>query len=253
MAPPTCPVLHRLTMALSTARAILLAASVCLTPAGVLMAQTEAQDINFTNLEDWQKPWGEWKVAGRVRLDPDTPTQFVIQEGTGILVNGPEGRTGNLHSAFQHGDVQLHIEFCVPKDSNSGVYLQGRYEIQILDSWGKEDLKYGDCGGIYARHADGRDYEGHAPPVNASRPPGEWQSFDITFRAPRFDADGQKVEPARFVKVVHNGVTLHENVPVYGPTRAASWQDEKPLGPLMLQGDHGPVAYRNLRLQPLTP
>jgi hypothetical protein len=85
--------------------------------------------------------------------------------------------------------------------------------------------------------------------VNATKPPGEWQSFDITFRAPRFDADGKKVSNAKFVKVVHNGKVIHENVDLTGPTRAAHWDDEKPAGPIMLQGDHGPVAYRNLRVK----
>jgi hypothetical protein len=89
--------------------------------------------------------------------------------------------------------------------------------------------------------------------VNASKPPGEWQSFDITFRAPRFDADGKKIENAKFVKVVHNGAVVHENVELTGPTRAAISGTEAAAGPLRLQGDHGPVAYRNIRIKPLNP
>ena len=73
----------------------------------------------------------------------------------------------------------------------------------------------------------------------------------MTFRAPRFDKDGKKTANAVFVKVVHNGKIIHENVEVTGPTRSAAFRDEKPLGPLMLQGDHGPVAYRNIRLKEL--
>jgi hypothetical protein len=87
--------------------------------------------------------------------------------------------------------------------------------------------------------------------VNASLPPGQWQTFDVVFRAPRFDASGKKTRSARFVKVAHNGKLIHENVEVTGPTRAATYNDEKPTGPLMLQGDHGPVAYRNVRVRPL--
>ncbi len=136
-----------------------------------------------------------------------------------------------------------------PKGSNSGVYFQARYEIQILDSWGVEHPKYGDCGGIYERWKDNQGFEGRPPRVNASREPGEWQSFDVIFRAPRFDAAGGKIANARFVKVIHNGTVVHENVEVTGPTRASTFEDEKPLGPLMLQGDHGPVAYRNLRVK----
>ena len=92
-----------------------------------------------------------------------------------------------------------------------------------------------------------------SPRVNASRPPGQWQTYDITFRAPRFDAAGKKTARARFVKVVHNGQVVHENVDASGPTRASIADDEKAVAPLTLQGDHGPVAYRNLRLWKLAP
>jgi 3-keto-disaccharide hydrolase len=139
----------------------------------------------------------------------------------------------------------------IPQGSNSGIYFQSRYEIQIFDSWGKKTPSSGDCGAIYERWKDGRGFEGHPPRVNASRPPGEWQSFDVMFRAPRFNSKGEKIANARFIKVVHNGQTIHEKVEVTGPTRASTFNDEKPAGPLMLQGDHGPVAYRNLRLRPI--
>lgn len=87
--------------------------------------------------------------------------------------------------------------------------------------------------------------------VNASKAPGEWQSFDIAFRAPRFDAAGKKTENAKFLKVQHNGKLIHENVEVTGPTRSAAFSDEQAQGPLKLQGDHGPVAFRNIVLKPL--
>lgn len=211
--------------------------------------------FNGRNLVGWKgprrAPIGDWRVAGAVPLDPENPRRFAIQEGTGILVNGEKGRTVNLFTHPEHGDCELHIEFCVPKGSNSGVYLQGRYEVQVLDSYGKKKVKYSDCGGIYRRRVNGR-YEGGTPPrLNASKPPGEWQTFDIIFRAPRFDKNGRKIENARFVKVVHNGKVIHENVEVTGPTVAAAFRDERPTGPLMLQGDHGPVAYRNIRIRPL--
>ena len=90
----------------------------------------------------------------------------------------------------------------------------------------------------------------HAPSVNASKPPGEWQSFDIIFRAPRFDASGKKTANAVFVKVLYNGKVIHENVECAGPTRGAKLPSEAPTGPILLQGDHGPVAYRNFKLTP---
>ena len=205
-------------------------------------------NISAADTSAWGQNVGAWKVVSSAKMDEKNPKRFSMTEGKGLLINGDQGHTENLFSAARHGDVQAHIEFMVPKGSNSGVYFQGRYEVQILDSWGKKKVSFGDCGGIYQRYDKKGGYEGHAPRQNASLPPGEWQTFDVTFRAPRFDPDGKKTANAVFVKVVHNGKLIHENVEVTGPTRAAGFADEKPLGPLMLQGDHGPVAYRNLHL-----
>jgi len=214
-------------------------------------AETDKTSLTGSDLEAWRAPHGQWQVAGDVRASGEGDRLLVSTPGQGVIVNGATGRTSNLLSKLEHGDVEAHVEFMVPKGSNSGVYFQARYEIQILDSWGVEHPKYGDCGGIYERWKDNRGFEGRPPRVNASREPGQWQSFDVVFRAPRFDAAGRKIANARFVKVVHNGIVVHENVEVTGPTRASTFGDEKPLGPLMLQGDHGPVAYRNLWLKPV--
>ena len=207
--------------------------------------------IDLLEPGSWQEDPGEWVRAASVSLDPDDATKLVWEEGEQVWVNGPDGKTVDLHSSAEHGDVELHIEFMVSKGSNSGVYLQSRYEIQIFDSWEVAEPQYSDCGGIYQRWRDGKGFEGHPPRINASRPPGEWQSFDIFFRAPRFDSTGSKTENARFLKVVHNGELVHENVEVTGPTRAASFEDESATGPLMIQGDHGPVAFRNVRIRKL--
>ena len=211
--------------------------------------------FNGENLDGWKSKsddkTGGWMVAGRVPVDEANARKFSIQPGKGVLVNGDAGRTINLFTKHQHGDVEAHIEFVVPRGSNSGIYFQGRYEIQVLDSFGVKKSKYSDCGGIYQRWANGKGFEGHAPKVNVSKAPGEWQTFGVVFRAPRFDKAGKKIENGRFIKVVHNGVLIHENVEVTGPTRAAAFGDEKPAGPIMLQGDHGPVAYRNLKIRPI--
>lgn len=203
------------------------------------------------DLSAWRSPTGDWQIVGKAEMAPQAPEKLTAEPGAGVLYNGPQGRTSNLLSKAEFGDVKAHIEFMVPEGSNSGVYFQGRYEIQILDSWGVDQPGYGDCGGIYQRWEDGRGFEGHPPRKNASRRPGQWQAFDVIFRAPRFDAEGNKTENARFVKVLHNGVLIHEDVEVTGPTRAAAFGDEKPKGPLMLQGDHGPVAYRKIRIVPV--
>ena len=216
-------------------------------------------------LSAWREPTGAWQLAGDVFLDPAGASRLAASPGKRVLFNGPQGRTDNLLTREEYGDAAVHVDFLVPEGSNSGVYLMGRYEIQVFDSWDaaagkpKENPTYSDCGGIYerwdaSRGAGSEGYEGHPPRVNAARRPGEWQTFDIVFRAPRFDGSGKKTENARFVSVVQNGVLIHEDVDLTGPTRAAAWEsaaDEKPAGPLMLQGDHGPVAYKNLTIRRL--
>jgi len=216
-------------------------------------AETEKISLVGKDLSAWRGDTGDWMIAGEAKIDPADSKRLIAEPGAGVAVNGKTGRTRNLLSRHEHGDVEAHVEFMVPAGSNSGVYFQGRYEVQILDSWGVKEPKHGDCGGIYQRWGRDGGFEGHPPRVNASRPPGQWQTFDVIFHAPRFDADGKKTANAKFVKVAHNGKVVHENVEVTGPTRAATYNDEKPLGPLMLQGDHGPVAYRNIRLRPIRP
>jgi hypothetical protein len=218
---------------------------------GVAAGATKVALFNGRDLAGWAKPTGDWLVAGAVSVDPVNPKAFAITPGEGVLVNGVKGRTSNLLTEAEFGDVQLHVEFCIPQKSNSGVYLMGRYEVQVYDSYGVEKDQYPgiECGGIYPRWINEKNVDGHSPRVNASKPPGEWQTFDITFRAPRFDATGKKIANAKFVKVLHNGKLIHENVDLTGPTRASHWDDEKPTGPIMLQGDHAPVAYRNLRAE----
>ena len=214
----------------------------------------ESLDLKFENLDAFQKPEG-WTTAKAVMGDTEEKRWASFESGTGILTNGEEGKAGNLVTNFEHGDVEAVIEFMIPKKSNSGIYFQGRYEVQILDSFGKPDDKISvhDCGAIYERWDEKRDpkgYEGTVPTTNASAAPGEWQRFEIVFRAPRFDDAGNKTENARFVKVVHNGKTIHENVEVTGPTRGGA-AEEVAKGPIRIQGDHGPVAFRKIKLTPV--
>jgi hypothetical protein len=172
----------------------------------------------------------------------------------GTIVNGPTGRTVNLVTDEKLGDIELYLEFMVAKGSNSGVYLHGLYEVQVFDSWASEQpITSSDCGGIYHRWINERGVGGSAPSRNASRRPGEWQSFYILFQGPRFDASGKKTANAKFLRVVHNGLTIQKDVEVDGPTRAAMNLAEAATNPLMLQGDHGPVAYKNIYWRPLRP
>jgi hypothetical protein len=208
--------------------------------------------FNGKDLTGWGKTTGTWQVVGELALDAANHKAFAPRAGRGVLLNSATNQTVNLVSELEHGDVEVHVEFVVPQSSNSGVYFQGRYEIQVFDSFGVKTPKYNDCGGVYGScSGTAPEFPGRGPNVNASKPAGEWQSFDVVFRAPRFDGKGKKTENARFIKVTQNGKVIHENVEVPRPTCAARFLNEKPTGPLLLQGDHGPVAYRNIRLKNL--
>ena len=145
----------------------------------------------------------------------------------------------------------------IPKGSNAGIKFEGLYEIQIFDSWGVKTPKASDCGGIYPRAELLPKYryldEGFPPKVNACKPPGEWQTLDATFLAPRFDASGKKTSNARFVKVVLNGQVVQEDQDVPYPTGHAWKTKEVPKGPILLQADHGPVAFRSVKVRPVEP
>lgn len=202
----------------------------------------------------WRVFAEQWVIAGDAKLDTRNPRKLVTVPGKGVLVNG-SGRVRDLVTKETFADVEVHVEFLVPKGSNSGVKLNGLYEIQILDSHGKSKLTGDDCGGIYPRAEEKPRYrtidEGVPPRVNACKKPGEWQTLDIVFQSPRFDGDGKKTAHARFVKVVLNGQMIHENVEVKYPTGAAWVNKEAKRGPLLLQADHGPVAFRNVRVRSL--
>lgn len=184
-----------------------------------------------------------WEVRSAVGLDPDDNRDFLSTPGTGVMVLAHDHGT-DIFTDREFGDCKLHIEFMIPKGSNSGVYLMGRYEIQILDSFGKPDseLKANDCGGMYRIVA---------PRTNALKAPGEWQSYDIIFRAPRFDSAGKKTENARLVNVTFNGTKIHDNVDIPHATAGGIAEDEKPAGPILLQGNHGLVAFRNIKITPM--
>ena len=226
-------------------------------PPDPLAGLLPAQSISVGDLRAFRSPSANWRVAGGATVDRGRDLAMQGESGTGVLVNVPTAQAkGHLVTTMEHGDIDLSLDVMLPKGSNSGVYLMGRYEVQLFDSWGVRAPTFADMGGIYQRWDErrgaGREgYEGVPPRLNASRAPGLWQHLDIVFRAPRFEGK-TKVSNARFLKVSLNGVVVQENVEVTGPTRAAMLEDERATGPLIIQGDHGPVAVRNLQYKSYT-
>ncbi len=164
------------------------------------------------------------------------------------IVNGKEGKAPNLVSDEKFGSFELYLEFMIAKGSNSGVYLHGQYEVQIFDSFGYTGpLMVGDCGGIYESEQGG----GSPPSLNASRPPGEWQSFRIWFQAPGFNPAGRKTANAKILRVLLNDQVVQQYVEAPAPTVSHMMAPEAATNPLMLQGDHGPVAFRNIYIKEL--
>jgi len=185
-----------------------------------------------TNLNGWER---------RDAKQKGMPAAWKV--GGGIAEVSPGG--GDIVTKQKFSDFQLHLEFRLPfmpeargqARANSGVYMQGRYEVQVLDSYGLKG-EDNECGGIY---------KVSAPRVNMCAPPGQWQTYDVTFHAPRFDKDRNKIKDA-VVTVVHNGILIHKDLVVPGPTGGAIDDDVHLPGGLLLQ-DHGNlVQYRNVWL-----
>ncbi len=222
-----------------------------ITIALALLPQSPAADpvpvepFNAKDLTGWEvknPKKSHWDVAKIIHINSENRWVAATRgDHPNSLVN-MEGAGSDIQTVQKFGDIHLELEFMVPKDSNSGIYVMGEYEVQILDSFGKPDdkLTQGDLGALYSAAK---------PPKNAAKQPGQWQKFVIDFQAPKFEG-GKKVANAKFIKVTLNDVVLHENVEMKGPTPGGLTGKEAAEGPLMFQGDHGPVAFRKIRITP---
>jgi len=203
--------------------------------------------FNGEDLNAWEvrgdKAKSKWAV-GIAEISTANPKALLVKKGKGEMINTPLHHEDSLdlYSKDKFGDCRIELELMVPKGSNSGIYVMGEYEIQVLDSYGKEKMGEGDMGAIYGAAP---------PPFNACRKPGEWQKYVIEFLAPKFDTNGKKIANAKFIKIELNGKILHKNLEMPGPTPGGVTGKETSTGPIMFQGNHGPVAYRNIKITPL--
>ncbi|PXA03624.1 hypothetical protein DDZ13_11630 [Coraliomargarita sinensis] len=222
-----------------------------------LAAQATIDLLDGMALEHFQ-PVSDWHRVDRAVSVPDRTELTTSGSGGDILVNGltKDISLPYLMTRETFGDARVELEFLIPKGSNAGVYMMGRYEVQILDSFGKEKVGSGDLGGIYgsrdmSRPQGERWIPGSRPLTNAAKAPGRWQRMEIVFRAPRYDASGQKTADAVFESVRINGELVQEKFTCEHPTMSHPLPGEAALGPIAIQGDHGPIAIRHFTVTPL--
>jgi hypothetical protein len=202
----------------------------------------------------WKKVDMRWQFAQDAGLNSMKGKGLVAKDSGNVWVNGETGRLPDLVTKQGYKDVEVHVEFLLGKNSNSGIKFHALYEIQLRDTASNSGPLTGDdCGGIYPRADDKMGYKhidkGIGPKINAAKPAGEWQTLDVTFTSPRFDEKGEKIANAMIVKAMLNGQLIHENQELKTPTGANWVRKESASGPFMLQADHGPVAFRNVKIR----
>jgi hypothetical protein len=222
------------------------------------IAGRQAMAVEYLSGIEWDKPKvvdpggpGEPPSDAIVLFDGSDMSQWNGAENWQVEDGAVTAGPGQVTSKAQFGDCQVHIEWAAAEEitgsgqgrSNSGVFLMGIYEIQILDSYENETYHDGQCGAIYKQHP---------PLVNANRKPGEWQSYDIIWKAPVFK-DGELVSPA-FITVLHNGVVIQNHFQLEGDTpyhRPPAYRPHPPTGPIALQYHGNPVRFRNIWVREL--
>lgn len=246
---------------------------------GATVLAQEKERLLLNDLTEFQEQAGNWQIVGNVVADPNIAVHthqdempknltrkqrkmrekelelgnpITITPGTGVLYNNYSfTKKDHLLTQWEHGDIKLEMDVLIPKASNSGIYLQGRYELQIKDSYGVTQPTSSDFGGIHRNWETepSKVFLGIVPTSTPYMAPGKWQKIKIHFQAPRFNDFGEKIANARFIMVELNGEVIHSNVEVPLPTGGPISAKEMATGPLMIQGDHGPMAFRNISFE----
>lgn len=204
-----------------------------------VFGQEKSNPIPLQNLNAFNDPGKSWTIVGDVNGYINVANTLSAVNGEGVLLNLPTKKVKgtDLYTLLEYGDVDVEMKFLMSKNGNSGIYLQGRYEVQLEDSWNLSNSTSASNGGIYNLKA---------PRINASKAPGLWQDLKISFQAPRFNSSGEKIQNARILKVLLNGVLVQENVELFNPTPGAVSNQEVAKAALRIQGDHGAIAFKDL-------
>ncbi|MDQ2078208.1 family 16 glycoside hydrolase [Marinimicrobium sp. ABcell2] len=213
--------------------------------------QTAHEDVDGTLLALF-KPNANWHLVEDVTADGDA-LRTTRGENNTIAVNGEDwADSGYLETHVNVGDSLVRMEFLLPEGSSAGLYLLGRYEVSLADSYGETELEPSDMGGLAHRWNPNQEipeFDGVAPASNAANPAGEWQTVEVEFRAPRYDDAGAKTDNALLLSVTVNGEQVQYKTIATGFTRDPIRNWEQPSGPMMIRGDRGPIAIRNFEVR----
>ena len=207
--------------------------------------------IDLTSLNSFKNPTANWHIVGNVIVDIKKSNTFTYSEGNGILMNFPNATMNNdLVTTQKFGDVDIEFDCMMAKETSSAIYLQGRYKINLIDSWGIAIPNSTDMGGI-AKRIDGKkskdqpNFDGKEPRQNVAKAAGLWQHLKICFLAPRF-VNGVKKENAKIIRMELNGILIQKDIELSGTTEGSISKTEVPEDALRFQGGQGMIAYRNI-------
>lgn len=224
--------------------------AVCAGYTGYAFGQSAAPLPISLKLDAFDKPGKNWIAASAVSSDFSKIQNIKYTKGGDIILNTSKKDGSDLVSVQEFGDAEINLDFMVANSSNSTIYLEGRYGIKLADSWTKQNPTLADLGAI--EQTQSKTSEGVAPFMNVARAPGLWQHLKIKFRAPVF-TNGVKTKNARLEEVSINGVIVQLESELTGPTENSVFKDEKALGPLVIKGNDGLIAFSNITYNPLMP